>query len=232
MGAHRKPTKTSRTVLKVALLGAAAATTATGLAEGSAAAAATPAPSVDWSPIIACESGGNPTAQNPSSTASGLYQFLDSSWLAYGGGQYAPRAKDATPAEQTVIANRAYAESGLSPWAASESCWGGKVNTAGSYTPPAPAPAPAAKASASASADMSLSSAGGAHASGREAPRHAVTTTPRHAAPETGTMHTVVAGDTLWGISPGHDWQAVYAANASVIGANPNMIMPGEQIRL
>lgn len=84
---------------------------------------------VDWSAVIACESGGNAKAQNPSSTASGLFQFLDSSWRAYGGTKYAARAKDATPAQQYEIANHAYAMSGLNPWAASRSCWSGKVNT-------------------------------------------------------------------------------------------------------
>jgi resuscitation-promoting factor RpfA len=101
---------------------------------------------VDWSAVIACESGGNAKAQNPSSTASGLFQFLDSSWRAYGGGKYAARAKDATPAQQYEIANHAYAQSGLTPWAASRSCWSGKVNTktitiAKKPAPTAPAPA-------------------------------------------------------------------------------------------
>lgn len=84
---------------------------------------------VDWTALISCESGGNARAQNPSSTASGLFQFLDSSWAAYGGTKYAARAKDATPAQQYEIANHAYAMSGLSPWAASRSCWAGKVST-------------------------------------------------------------------------------------------------------
>ena len=96
---------------------------------GAALVAGTAHADVDWSAIIACESGGRATATNPSSTASGLFQFLDSSWIAYGGGKYAARAKDATPAQQYEIANHAYALSGLSPWAASRSCWGGKVST-------------------------------------------------------------------------------------------------------
>lgn len=47
--------------------------------------------------IAACiakyESGGNPRAQNPSSSASGLYQFIDGTWNHYGGysrAMYAP----------------------------------------------------------------------------------------------------------------------------------------------
>jgi soluble lytic murein transglycosylase-like protein len=36
--------------------------------------------------IAQIESGGNPRAQNPRSTAGGLYQFLDSTWARFGGG--------------------------------------------------------------------------------------------------------------------------------------------------
>lgn len=35
--------------------------------------------------VLACESGGNPTARNPRSTASGLWQVLDSTWGGFGG---------------------------------------------------------------------------------------------------------------------------------------------------
>lgn len=35
--------------------------------------------------VMMCESGGSITAQNPNSTASGKWQFLDSTWGGYGG---------------------------------------------------------------------------------------------------------------------------------------------------
>lgn len=56
------------------------------------------------------ESGGNYNAQNPVSTASGAYQFLDSTWssltLQYGIGTQYPKAKLAPPAIQDAVADR------------------------------------------------------------------------------------------------------------------------------
>lgn len=62
------------------------------------------------------ESGGNYSAQNPRSSASGKYQVLDGTWDGYGG--YA-RAKDAPPHVQEQWAREAYAKSGSRPWRAS-----------------------------------------------------------------------------------------------------------------
>lgn len=54
--------------------------------------------------IAACiakyESGGNPRAENPSSSASGLYQFIDSTWRSVTG--RSDRASDAPVSVQTA----------------------------------------------------------------------------------------------------------------------------------
>jgi len=65
-----------------------------------------------FSCIIQAESGGNPTAMNPSGAA-GLYQFMPGTWDGYDG--YASAA-DAPPSVQTAKAEQVYAADGLSPW--------------------------------------------------------------------------------------------------------------------
>ena len=63
--------------------------------------------------IMMCESGGNPLADNPSSSASGLFQFLDSTWAnRYG---YS-RAVHATPNLQLDGALSLWQSSGWRPW--------------------------------------------------------------------------------------------------------------------
>jgi Transglycosylase-like domain len=47
--------------------------------------------------IVMCESGGDYGAENPTSTASGAYQILDSTWDGYGGYSH---ASDAPPSVQ------------------------------------------------------------------------------------------------------------------------------------
>lgn len=87
-------------------------------------AAATPSTSLPavFTAIVRCESGGDYTDVNKSgSTASGAYQFLDSTWNNFDG--YS-RAMYAPPAVQDQRALIEYNSSGTSAWAASQSCWG------------------------------------------------------------------------------------------------------------
>ena len=80
--------------------------------------------------IAYCESENNPTAQNPSSTASGRFQFLDSSWKYYGkklwGDEWVLRDK-LDFADSTELAWYVYTKvDGTRPWEAdpkSEACW-------------------------------------------------------------------------------------------------------------
>ncbi len=55
--------------------------------------------------VMLCESGGNLTAQNPRSTASGKWQILDTTWNGYGGYD---RAADAPEDVQDARAREIY----------------------------------------------------------------------------------------------------------------------------
>ncbi len=73
-----------------------------------------------------CESRGDYRAANRTSSARGAYQFLRSSWAAYG---HATRygvstADQATPPQQDEAALITWQRSGTRPWLASSHCWG------------------------------------------------------------------------------------------------------------
>jgi hypothetical protein len=75
----------------------------------SVASSGSPLPACTWQP----ESGGNPSAVNPSSGAGGYYQIMPSTWAAYGG-TGAPQ--NAPMSEQTAIAQKIYQSQGPSAW--------------------------------------------------------------------------------------------------------------------
>ncbi len=74
--------------------------------------------------VLACESGGNPLAKNPGSSASGLFQHLGSLWddRAVAAGQ--PGADIWDPVANTQIAAwLVYEGGGWSHWNPSAHCW-------------------------------------------------------------------------------------------------------------
>ena len=70
---------------------------------------------LNWDAVAQCESGGNWHINTGNGFYGGL-QFDYGTWLAYGGGAYAPRADLATKAEQITVATRLYDARGSSPW--------------------------------------------------------------------------------------------------------------------
>jgi LysM repeat protein len=132
-GRHRAPSTTGQTCAKVAAAGVVAALPA------AVAPAAHAGPAGGWGPIIQCESGGNPTIENPSprSTASGLFQFTDPTWRSVGG---IGRAKDASVEEQHRRAEMLYTQRGTQPWNASKPCWAGKTVAEPARSAPQSAP--------------------------------------------------------------------------------------------
>ncbi|WP_405580055.1 transglycosylase family protein [Streptomyces sp. NBC_01092] len=181
---------------------------------------ATAADSGVWDRIAQCESGGNWHI----STGNGYYgglQFSASTWRAYGGTAYAPTADQATRAQQIAVATKVQRAQGWGAW-----------------------PTCSARAGANGSAPAA-SAAGSAPSSGKAAPSTAKSapSTPSQT-PERSSGHTnrdasrgdytVRAGDTLSGIAARHGttWRQLHAANKSVIGADPNLIVPGQRLEL
>ena len=69
---------------------------------------------VNWDGIARCETGGNWSMQGP--TYSGGVGFANSTWVGFGGREFAPNAGMATREQQIVVAERVYARYGLSGW--------------------------------------------------------------------------------------------------------------------
>jgi LysM repeat protein len=160
--------------------------------------------------IAHCESGGNPLAKNPSSSASGLFQIVNGTWAAYGGLQFAPTARSATAAQQRIVAERILAAEGTSPWNPSKSCWAGKTGI------PAPAPLEHSKP-----VIVPKVAAPAKQVVVHEAVR-----------PMAASTYVVVRGDTLSKIAHrfGVTVRDLYNANHAVIGGNPNLIFPNQRL--
>src|SRR4051794_21433781 len=134
-GRHRKPTTTGKTAARFAIAGLVSIPLGTA-AQGTAHAA----DALDV--IAACESG-NRNVENGSSSASGYWQIIDGTWRANGGTAFAPRAIQATKAEQRIVAQRIAARAGsFRDWAPSQGCWGGKVGSASVPSATSPSPSP------------------------------------------------------------------------------------------
>ena len=164
----------------------------------------------DWTGVAQCESGGNWSINTGNGYYGGL-QFGSPTWLGHGGGEFAPRADLATPAEQIAVAERVLLTQGVGAW---PTC--GKQLRSGT-TAVAPAPAPRAAAPAPRAA----------------APAPAVSA-PRAAA-SSGDDYEVRRGDTLAKIAraQGVDggWRALWAKNRDTV-RNPNLIRVGQSLEL
>ena len=79
-----------------------------------AAASAAPA-DVNWDAIAHCESRGNWSINTGNGYYGGL-QFSSSTWKAFGGGEYASTANQATKAEQIAVAQRTLDQQGPGAW--------------------------------------------------------------------------------------------------------------------
>ena len=226
-GRHRAPTTASKLRRRAATVAATA-----GVAAVAPLLATSPAhaDSVNWDAIAACESGGNWSINTGNGYYGGL-QFSAGTWLAYGGGAYAPTANRASRSAQIAVAEKVLQGQGIGAW---PTC-GKRAGSTTTVTPRNTTPAPSSTSTRATRSERRTT----APSATSTTPRRSTTTdrTARtSAATTTGTGSYVVrSGDTLSKIAKANQvsggWKAIYAANRSVV-ENPNLIFPGERLTL
>ena len=105
-----RPTTMRTRVLRSTAVVAAAGACSLGLASNASAASDS-----TWDNVASCESGNNWSTNTGNGYYGGL-QFSQSTWDAYGGGQYAARADEASKSQQIAIAEKTLAGQGWGAW--------------------------------------------------------------------------------------------------------------------
>ncbi|MFE7904264.1 transglycosylase family protein [Streptomyces albogriseolus] len=210
-GRHRRyqPNRINRASLTVTAGGAGMALPLMGAGPAQAADVAT------WEKVAACESTGNWDINTGNGYYGGL-QFSQSTWEAFGGTRYAPRADLATQDQQIAVAEKVLDGQGPGAWPTCSVRAGLTRDGAGPDIRPA--------------RDRTQ----------RDDRRTTVEDVRPHTTPQAragrAEMYTVVRGDTLSGIAEQErvrgGWQGLYEANRSTIGADPDLILPGQRLKL
>ncbi|MFJ4438945.1 transglycosylase family protein [Streptomyces sp. NPDC088923] len=210
-----------------------------------AAGGATAATEQTWDKVARCESGGDWDINTGNGFYGGL-QFTTSTWKAFGGSAYAARADQATRAEQIVVAEKVLKSQGPNAW---PTC-GPRAGLARGGPAPAVRPASARaepKTATRAEAEAAAKAAPKAQPKEKAAARaerlttrkppasHGPDKTPQSRA-GTAQLYTVVPGDSLSGIAAERQveggWEQLYALNRGTVGADPDLIRPGQHLAL
>ncbi|MET8860944.1 MULTISPECIES: transglycosylase family protein [unclassified Streptomyces] len=184
---------------------------------------ATAADSGVWDRIAQCESGGNWHINTGNGYYGGL-QFSAGTWRAYGGAAYAPTADKASRSAQIAVATKVQGAQGWGAWPTCSARAGAYGNAPGSSG--------SGRSTGSASAKAASKPAQKSVPARREAAK-TPSRTPGHV--NRGSSrgdYTVREGDTLSAIAARHGttWRKIYAANQSVIGGDPDLIVPGQRL--
>ncbi|MEU6574905.1 transglycosylase family protein [Streptomyces sp. NPDC046805] len=204
-GRHRRyqPNRINRASLTVTVGGAGIAIPLIGAGAAHAADAAT------WNKVAACESSGDWSVNTGNGYYGGL-QFTRSTWAAYGGTAYAPRADLATRGQQIAVAEKVLDGQGPGAW------------------PACSARAGLTRAGHAGDADVRVRDV-------RTVRDVQPQTTPQSRAGR-AEMYTVVHGDTLSAIAEERHvqggWRRLYSANRTAIGSDPDLILPGQRLSL
>ena len=212
-GRHRRyqPNRINRASLTVTVGGAGMAIPLIGTGTAHAADVST------WNKVAACESTNNWSINTGNGFYGGL-QFTQSTWESYGGAKYARRADLATKDQQIAVAEKVLEGQGPRAWPVCSQ----KAGLTRDGATPDVHPASAAKKTP------------------LKTPKTSVEDVKPHSTPQsragTAEMYTVVRGDSLSRIAetehvPG-GWQRLYSANRRTIGADPDLILPGQRLNL
>ncbi|MEU6342905.1 transglycosylase family protein [Streptomyces sp. NPDC046977] len=214
-GRHRRPQPPGRlSQMSVAVTAASGAGLALPLIAATGAGAATAG---TWDKVAQCESSGNWSINTGNGYYGGL-QFTPSTWKAYGGTAYASRADLATRDQQIRVAERVLDGQGPGAWPV---CSQRAGLTRGG-------PEPRTKIPAQKKTRTERPAA------------HEHVTKPQQRPEQRRDGHDaayrVVSGDTLSGIAEEQDvhggWSRLYEANRPVVGADPDLIFPGQELAL
>ncbi|PWI06607.1 peptidase [Streptomyces sp. NWU339] len=169
-----------------------------------------------WDKVAACESSDDWDINTGNGYYGGL-QFTQSTWEAFGGTRYAPRADLATKDQQIAIAEKVLDGQGPGAWPVCSKRAG--LSRGGDTPDIRPA------------TDRTGGKGAGRSTVEEVKPQH----TPQSRAGR-AEMYTVVRGDTLSGIAAGErvrgGWRGLYEANGATIGADPDLILPGQRLTL
>ncbi|WSQ07474.1 transglycosylase family protein [Streptomyces sp. NBC_01231] len=179
-----------------------------------------------WNKVAACESTNDWSINTGNGYYGGL-QFTQSTWEAYGGTRYAPRADLATRDQQIAVAEKVLDGQGPGAW---PQCSVRAGLARGGNAPDIRPAGERVSRSATAKSDGAT-----ARTSGASAPDVQPQTTPQSRA-GTAQMYTVVRGDSLSGIADDQrvrgGWKGLYTANRKTIGPDPDLILPGQRLTL
>ncbi|MFF3837517.1 transglycosylase family protein [Streptomyces sp. NPDC001930] len=222
-GRHRRhqPSRINRASLTVTAGGA-------GMALPFIGAGTVQAASLDvWEKVAACESTSHWHINTGNGYFGGL-QFSQSTWEAYGGTHYAPRADLASRDQQIAIAERVLKGQGPGAW---PSCGPGAGLARGGDGPDITPGTATAKASRGGNAPSTASLPGQRALSERPARNVGPT-----AVPTVREMYTVTPGDSLSKIARDErvqgGWKRLYDTNRRVVGDDPDLIHPGQRLTL
>jgi LysM repeat protein len=236
---HRQASAVRRSTRRVALgvfvAGAAGAATLLGPAQAASADSGT-----NWDAIAQCESGGN-WGINTGNGFSGGLQFTPGTWAAYGGKQYAGNANRASREQQIAVAEKVKQGQGIGAWPVCGKHSGSSQSYSGKHTSGSSQSYSGKHASGSRATVQSTTKKSTTKKStswkpqARSTSKSASSTVPGGLQAD-GRTYVVRSGDTLSTIAERQSvkggWKTLFGLNRNVIGSNPNLIMPGQQLSL